>query len=138
MQGIDSVGWPRPRLNALVRRMDEDARYRLMSETRRMRGARGLLTVCQSGSETRYLAPVTQFGSTMMSFLIRLMLHPGTLCVVHLRTPEGERFDISGKTSSCRHVEGVVHEIDLEFDAPIDLRTFVGGGDEPTSDLGAA
>lgn len=130
MMAIDAVGWAKPKLDELVRRMDEETRLRVTGDARRMRGARGLLTVAQPGAETTYLTPVTQIGSARMMFLLKAMLHPGTLCVLHLRMPDGERFDISGKSSKCRHVEGLVHEVELVFDCPLDLDALAGARDE--------
>ncbi len=126
MIAIDAVGLSKPRLAELVRRLDDECRLRLNGDLRRMRGARGLLTVSQPGAETTYLTPVTQIGSGKMSFLLKAMMHPGTLCVLHLRMPDGERFDVSGKTARCRHVEGLVHEVDLVFDCPFDLEALTG------------
>lgn len=132
MLAIDSVGWAKPKLDGLVRRLDDEARLRLTGDARRMHGARGLLTVAQPGVKTTYLTPVTQIGSARMTFLLKAMLHPGTLCILHLRMPDGERFDISGKTSQCRHVDGLVHEVELVFDSPIDLEALSGGGEAET------
>lgn len=130
MVAIDAVGWAKPKLDELVRRLDEESRLRLSGDARRMRGARGLLTVAQPGAETSYLTPVMQIGSAKMSFLLKAMLHPGTLCVLHLRMPDGERFDISGKSSKCRHIEGLLHEIELIFDCPLDLEALSGAKEE--------
>jgi hypothetical protein len=55
------------------------------------------------------------------SFLYRQMLYPGTTCTVDLVVDGDVRDDdavirVRGRVVSCRHVQGMVHEISVRFD----------------------
>ncbi len=65
----------------------------------------------------------------LAAFEIRLLhgtfIHEETKAVVILMASDDERVRAPGKVSRCRHVEGRVHEVVIQFDDPIDPENFV-------------
>ena len=65
----------------------------------------------------------------LAAFEIRLLhgtfIHEETKAVVILMTADDERVRAPGKVSRCRHVEGRVHEVVIQFDHPIEPENFV-------------
>lgn len=116
MSAINAVDLSPARLAKLLQRLDLDVATAGAAEGRRMRGERGLLTICHTHGEGLYLAPVTEFGSGGMRFLVQWSAPAGTRCVLHLRTAAGGRQDIPGKVVECRAVEESVFEAMMRFD----------------------
>lgn len=73
-----------------------------------------------------YVVASRCIGRTGMSFLISQVLHNGNCCRIHLITNQNSWQKVSGKVSGCRYIEGSVcaHEVDVEFDQPIDPALF--------------
>ena len=59
------------------------------------------------------------------AFVHGQFIYPDTKCEVQLTTKAGEKKMISGKVLRCRHVSGIIHEVSIRFDAPVDLRPFI-------------
>ena len=62
-----------------------------------------------------------------ISLLHSSFFYPGTRCriTLPLRDDPSEVVVIDGVIKRCIHVEGVVHEIGIKFDKPIDSKKFV-------------
>lgn len=61
-----------------------------------------------------------------MSFVHGRFVHAGMACRCLLPTRVGTVVTVPGKTTRCRHVQGVLHEVSVTFDAPIELPRFIG------------
>lgn len=65
-----------------------------------------------------------------MSLFHNSFVHEGSKCVVRLPHPTHGDLDVQGRIVRCKHRGGVVHEIGVKFDAPIDAKQFVSAGGE--------
>jgi hypothetical protein len=65
----------------------------------------------------------------LAAFEIRLLhgtyIHEETKAVVTLMASDDERVRAPGKVSRCRHIEGRVHEVVIQFDNPVEPENFV-------------
>ncbi|MFG0284351.1 MAG: response regulator [Phycisphaerales bacterium JB039] len=60
-----------------------------------------------------------------LSVLHSAYAHQGSEVLVHMPRLSGSTTLLRGAVRMCRHVQGVVHEIGIEFDAQIDVREFI-------------
>ncbi len=64
----------------------------------------------------------------LAAFEIRLLhgtyIHEETKAIVTLMASDDERVRAPGKVSRCRHIEGRVHEVVIQFDTPIEPENF--------------
>jgi CheY-like chemotaxis protein len=65
-----------------------------------------------------------------LSLFHNAFVHEGAKCMVRLPHPTHGALDVHGTIARCRHRGGVVHEIGVNFDAPIDAKQFVSAGVE--------
>lgn len=65
-----------------------------------------------------------------MSLFHNAFVHEGSKCMVRLPHPTHGALDVQGTIARCKHRGGVVHEIGVKFDAPIDAKQFVSAGGE--------
>lgn len=56
-----------------------------------------------------------------MSILHSQMMYPGSACKVELATRHGGWLTIKATVAHCHLVRGMLHEVGLKFDKPIDL-----------------
>ncbi len=59
-----------------------------------------------------------------MSFLYGGFVHRGSKCVVQLVSTHGAWENVAGTVASCRHVQGFIHEIGVQFGREIDVGQF--------------
>jgi len=52
-------------------------------------------------------------------------VYPGTKCVVRLPNVDGRTVDVPGVVVRCQHARGVVHDVGIRFNTPIEARDFV-------------
>ncbi len=52
-------------------------------------------------------------------------VYPGTKCLVRLPNVDGRKVDVPGVVVRCQHARGVVHDVGIRFNAPIEARDFV-------------
>lgn len=57
-----------------------------------------------------------------MSVLHNCYMHPGTKCVVLLPHPQRGEISVTGYVARCIHRAGVVHEVGVAFQTPLELR----------------
>lgn len=57
-------------------------------------------------------------------FLHGTFVHEDTRAIVILMAADDERVRAPGKVSRCRHIEGRVHEVVVQFDDPIEPENF--------------
>ncbi|MBI1367454.1 MAG: hypothetical protein GC162_02245 [Planctomycetes bacterium] len=78
------------------------------------------------GSACRFRIYPRELGSTSVSFLHGGFLHAGSRCILHLLSLNRQLRAVSGRVVACRHVEGLAHEVFMEFDQSINVSAFVG------------
>ena len=123
---IDTLRMPKQKVDELLKKAEDAAKTAEppapeAGTPKRLLGARGVVSIAQMGSEATYAVPMREISDKGMAFLHRSMLHPNTPCTLHLSLSDGERIDVAGKVAGVRHVEGMIHDIRVAFDRPIDL-----------------
>lgn len=78
-----------------------------------------------SGGSNSYLMKPWDLAAFEIRLLHGTFIHEETKAVVILMALDDERVRAPGKVSRCRHVEGLVHEVVIQFDNPIDLENFL-------------
>lgn len=86
----------------------------------------GLKVEHLGGGSSQLLVSGRNLSSGGIGFLHGAYLHPGSTCQLELVTTRGQLEHVSGKVVSCRHVEGIVHEVGVQFDRRIEPSHFVG------------
>lgn len=81
------------------------------------------------GSAARIQVACRNLSCGGMSILHSAYLHQDCKCVAVLQAPDGELLVVRGRIAHCKHLRGVVHEIGVQFDNPIDIHEFVS--DDP-------
>ncbi len=62
---------------------------------------------------------------TGMSVLHGAYVHPGTACTVLVPHPGPGAAPLEGRVVRCTHRSGLIHEVGIRFDRPIDVRRFI-------------
>ncbi len=60
-----------------------------------------------------------------LAFIHGQYVYEGTHCEVMLTTLEREPYAVEGQVLRCRHIGGIMHEVSVRFDEPIELDLFV-------------
>lgn len=81
------------------------------------------LKLVQSIGSTSIKVASRNLSREGISVLHNCFLHTGTPCIVMLPHPTREPLPVKGKIARCVHRTGVIHEIGIRFDDPIDART---------------
>lgn len=77
------------------------------------------------GSVGAYLVLTRNLSSGGLALIHGGYLHPGTKCRMMLATIHGQNVVIGGRVRRCRHIKGSLHEIGVEFNAPVIPEEFV-------------
>ena len=85
----------------------------------------GMTVEHPAGGTSRLMVCARNLSAGGMGFLHGGYLHKGSRCKVLLRALDGQMHPMNGQIVSCRHVEGTLHEIGLQFDRRIDPARFV-------------
>ncbi len=85
----------------------------------------GLKVEHLGGGSSQLLVSGRNLSSGGVGFLHGAFLHPGSICQLELVTASGQVEHIAGKVVSCRHVEGTVHEVGVQFEQRLDPKRFV-------------
>ncbi len=123
---INSVKLDEPEIQRILDQLDlveeEGEKAEQRGAPRRLYRVRGVVVhVNQSGMEVSFLVPVRNISKTGLAFLHRQMLHVNTPCRVEMVLPDGASTNVRAQVAHCRHVQGVVHEIGLQFDRSLQL-----------------
>jgi len=86
-----------------------------------------------AGNSTRLQLACRNLSGEGVGLLHSSFLHTGTRCTVYLPQLVGAVVPVDGKVVRCRHVRGLVHELGIAFDKPINIRQFVSR--DPTRGL---
>jgi CheY-like chemotaxis protein/HPt (histidine-containing phosphotransfer) domain-containing protein len=93
----------------------------------------GLTVEHPAGGTSRLMVCARNLSAGGLGFLHGGYLHKGSRCKVLLRALDGQVHPVNGQIVSCRHVEGVLHEIGLQFERRIDPTKFVSAPSAPQS-----
>ncbi len=101
--------------------------------------------VCECGnSERRMLMATRNISDGGIAVLHSSYLYPGNACTVTLRSPDvnGAYSVLPGRIVRCTHREGMIHEVGISFQSPIDASRYAATGSKrkktPTKAMGAA
>jgi hypothetical protein len=86
-----------------------------------------LVVRVQQPGGTRALFSVTPRDMSLsgIGFFHASYIHPGTQCIMMMRTLKGQGVSIPGTVVRCRHVSGRIHEVGALFEKEIDVEAFV-------------
>ncbi len=93
------------------------------------------------GSSINYVVRPRNLSASGVGFLHGSFCYTGTPVELSLRSIDGERTAIYGHVVRCNHLQGLVHEVGVKFQEPIDpdryIRSFVNsaGGASPAKRL---
>lgn len=76
-------------------------------------------------SPLHYVVHLRNVSAEGVAFLHTGMLHRDTSCVLLVLQRDGALLRASGRVARCRHVSGMVYEVGLRFEKPIDPSTLV-------------
>ena len=113
----------------ILRQMDEQSENSTATERRKSPRYRfqhvPRLVVClqdeDDGLESYFAMIPRNISSSGASLLHGQFVHPKTTVVINLNTLEGKLVSLRGRVVHCRHVSGRVHELGVQFDAPLNL-----------------
>jgi CheY-like chemotaxis protein len=77
------------------------------------------------GSVVNYLVRPRNLSRRGVGFLHGNFVHIGSRCQIHLLRLDKRAQAINGTVARCQHVGGLVHEIGVRFDEPIELSQFL-------------
>lgn len=105
---------------------DDAARHGRRSSRHPCRGEMMPVVVLQPGKiVSPFVVLMRNVSAGGLSFIHGGYLHTGTACRVLLAKLEGEKVVLTGKVRRCRHIQGNLHEIGLEFESAIVPEDFV-------------
>ncbi|MFN3166023.1 MAG: response regulator [Phycisphaeraceae bacterium] len=78
----------------------------------------------QTGSVTRFAAVVRNISRWGVSIVLGRYAYPRTRCEVQVGAKDGTTHTRLGEVRYCRHIKGLVHELGVLFDHPVDLSEF--------------
>lgn len=81
-------------------------------------------------SQVRYAVVARNLSESGLAFLHGGYIHVGTQCVAALETTARQWVRVVGKVVRCRHVEGNVHEVGINFRDKLQLSNFLSGAAE--------
>lgn len=84
-----------------------------------------LVSLEGNGSHVRFSVVPRNISRGGMAFVHGRFVYPNTPCHAALPRTDGKPHQVEGKVVHCRHVAGIVHEVSVRFDAPINLEDFV-------------
>ena len=77
-----------------------------------------------SGAITRLSVSPRNLSSGGIAFLHGGFLYVGSKCSLQLSAPATDPIVVSGEIVNCRHVDGILHEVSVKFDMPIEPGLF--------------
>lgn len=81
------------------------------------------------GSSVEFVVPVRNVSSCGLGFIHGSFLYSGTPVILFLRRLTGDLMAVTGSVVRSTHVRGVVHDVGVRFDNPVDLRELLDDGD---------
>jgi CheY-like chemotaxis protein len=126
---MNSLGLTPTRLDVLLDRLDREPDRKVVRRANarwpfRQPSIQVTLTH-PGGSQVDVQMACRNLSQTGASLLHAAFVHTDTPCVCSLPHPERGRVQVEGRVVRCQHRGGVIHELGVQFDKPIDLRSFV-------------
>lgn len=128
---LDLVRLGPPQRNKLLATLEgggegDAARHGRRSSRHPCRGEMIPVVVLQPGKiVSPFMVLMRNVSAGGLSFIHGGYLHAGTACRVLLAKLEGEKVVLTGKVRRCRHIQGNLHEVGLEFESAIVPEDFV-------------
>lgn len=88
-------------------------------------GRNVLISMNPMGAHVRYSVVPRNLSRGGLAFIHGRYIYPNTACTVNLAAFDGQVHSVEAKVLRCRHIGGIVHEVSLQFEDPIDLERFV-------------
>ena len=83
-------------------------------------------TLVGSGSaEVRHVITPRNLSRRGFAFIHGQYVHGGTRCCIDLIDLDENKREVRGSVARCQHLSGIIHEVTVLFDEPIDLDRFV-------------
>lgn len=82
-----------------------------------------------AGGETWFLAQARNLSATGLAVIHTGYIHAGSRCRVVLHSRANESVSVKGRVVRCRHLAGIIHELGIHYDMPIDIESFTGSND---------
>jgi len=92
-----------------------------------------LIVLHPGGFKSHLIVSARNLSERGIGFLHGGYVHGGSQVQIALRRLDGELTPIRGTVRSCRHLSGMIHEIGVEFEMPIDVGQYI-----PSSQRAAA
>lgn len=124
----NSLGINGPQLSDLIKRLGGESGKGSAREFQRWAFANVELNVeftHPGGSKAKVRLCARNLSRWGMALLHNTYVYQGTLVQVELPTLDGKALPVLGRVRRCTHRGGVVHEIGVRFEAPIDLSRHV-------------
>lgn len=84
-----------------------------------------IATITQpNGMSVRHAVVTRNLSRWGIAFVHGQFVYPDSICEMTVPTLNKEMYAVRGKVVRCRHVEGIVHEVSVIFDEPIELDLF--------------
>lgn len=94
-------------------------------------GPKAVLTMIDRLGERRhYVAASRNLSTTGIAVVFGMFIHPGTRCLISLRTRSGNPSTHAATVRHSRLMRGRLHDLGIEFDTPINPLDFVKPGAE--------
>lgn len=84
-----------------------------------------LIVEQSNGVISRLTVSPRNISSGGIAFLHGGFLYAGSRCAIQLSGPKIEPVYVSGEIVSCRHIEGLLHEVGVKFVMPIDPGLYI-------------
>jgi CheY-like chemotaxis protein len=84
-----------------------------------------LITMNPMGANVRYSVVPRNLSRGGLAFIHGRFIYPQTACTVSLGANDGQVLSVEARVLRCRHIGGIMHEVSLQFEEPIDLEQFV-------------
>ena len=136
----NSISLPDTKRGELLDRMDGKAgssqssqrRHERRTDTRFEYRKRDVIVRVEhlGGGTSDLLVSSRNLSSGGIGFLHGAFMHMGSKCLVVLVAKNSDVVQLRGAVVMCRHVEGLVHEIGVQFDRRIQPERFISGLDE--------
>lgn len=127
---INSLGLDGLALNALCDRLDEegdphDPNFRAHTRYPWRQTAAGLTIKHPGGTEVNVRVAIRNISVGGISLLHSGYVHADSRCIVTLAALNGSEHALNARVAHCRHRGGVVHELGVAFDSPVELSEFL-------------
>ncbi len=126
---IDTLRLGGQELEKLIEQLERDSAadgsFKRTSRRWRAQAQRVIVTLAeQNGPERMFIMAPRNISSGGIGLLHGVYVRPGTTCRVALRRVHGNAVQLAGKVVRCEHVRGVIHQLGIRWDQPINPRDF--------------